>query len=121
MPHVVLDATWPAAEIAARIPLDVVRWRNAVLKTDMCWLRSEGEGVLVEGVVVEHTRPLKPVAVITPHEDRTVVRLWPTAPVERTPAVQRWLALLAGHIGRDEAVARATNIGADALEGLDLE
>jgi hypothetical protein len=73
----------------------VYRWGRAVLKTEDCWLRADDGAVLVEGVVVEHSRPLHPVAIISPREGSTTVRLWPTAPVERTRPVQRWLAMVA--------------------------
>lgn len=92
MPHVTI-ATSETVETLMDRPLPgVERWGRAVLKMEQLWRRGDGEAVLVEGVVVEFSRPLHPVARIAPHERGLIVRLWPLVPVERTEAVQRWLA-----------------------------
>jgi len=98
MPHLVLRGGLPWLEITARLQPVVRRWSRAVLKTDGCWVRCDGEGLLVEGVIVELNRPLHPVAVVAAHHGDTIVRLWPLVQVERTRAVQRWLALLAADL-----------------------
>lgn len=95
MPHVVLEGTLDCRQVVDRLPRQVYRWGRAVLKTEECWLRADAAAVLVEGVVVEHVRPLHPVAILASRDGLATVRLWPTAPVERTRPVQRWLALLA--------------------------
>jgi len=92
MPHIILSGTLDLETVASSLDGEVQRWRAAVLKNEASWRRSDGLAVLVEGVVIEHSRPLHPVAVITQGHGDTSVRLWRLAPVERTPAVQRWLA-----------------------------
>lgn len=95
MPHVTLGGVVDSRVIAERLPRSVYRWGRAVMKSEDCWLRADQRAVLVEGVVVEHSRPLHPVAIIAARDGSTTVRLWPTVAVERTRPVQRWLALLA--------------------------
>ena len=63
MPHLVLSGEVKLGDIASQISPEVHRWGTAVLKTEAVWCRSDGEALLVEGVVVEHSRPLHPVAV----------------------------------------------------------
>jgi hypothetical protein len=122
MPHLVLRGTIDLARLAADSEPGVARWRLAVLKTGDAWFRSDGNAVLIEGVVVEHTRPLHPVAAVALRDGDTIIRLWPVVPVERTPAVQRWLAVLARRLqDRGGGAVRTTNIGLEILDGLGLE
>lgn len=122
MPHLVLAGRIDLA-VAARATLVVVhRWGRSVLKTEGAWLRPDGGGLLIEGVVVEHSRPLHPVALIADHRGDTMVRLWPRCHVERTRPVQRWLALLARHLQQlGGGAIVTTNIAADVLAGIELE
>jgi hypothetical protein len=121
MPHVVLAGSVPAGEAMARLAPQVRRFGRAVLKTERCWLRGDGRAVLVEGVVVELSRPLHPVALVEGRGAQTVVRLWRLAPVERTCAVQRWLALLAADLcGCGAGPLVTTNLPAEVLSDLDL-
>jgi len=121
MPHLVLDGVVDVEALLERMPREVRRWGPAVLKTEQLWLRSDGRALLVEGVVVEHSRPLHPIAVVAEHRGGTRVSLWPYAPVERTPAVQRWLAAVASDVrALSGGALRATNIQGDLLEDLGL-
>jgi hypothetical protein len=122
MPHAILEGVVALEEVVRNLDGTAKKWGPAVLKTEGAWLRSDGLAVLVEGVVVEHSRPLHPVAVITRTGDDTSVRLWRLAPVERTPAVQRWLASIADEVTRFGAHSvKSTNIAAELWQGLDLE
>ena len=122
MPHLVLVGELPWQEVAAGIEPAVRRWGRAVLKTEASWFRSDGRAVLVEGVVVEHSRPLHPVAVVSLSHGDTSIRLWRLAPVERTAAVQRWLASVAAELQRCGAgPLKTTNIPAQLWEDLGLE
>lgn len=122
MPHLVLLGSLPCREIAQGLRPAVRRWGRAVLKTERCWLRQDEHAVLVEGVVVEHSRPLHPVALVEPHRDGTIVRLWRLAPTERTPAVQRWLAQLAADLrGLGLGPVAVTNLPEDLWSDLALE
>ena len=94
MPHFVLAGEIDCAGLVERLQPTVHRWGRAVLKTDGAWLRHDGLAALIEGVVVEFSRPLHPVAIVAHTRGETTLRLWSLAPVERTEAVQRWLALL---------------------------
>jgi len=91
--------------LASGIEIGVVRWGRAVIKTAGWWLRNDGRALLVEGVVVELGKPLHPVALVAPHHGGTIVRLWPIVTVERTRAVQRWLAILTASLRRSGAGA----------------
>ena len=50
-----------------------------------------------------------------------MVRLWPVAAIERTPAVQRFLAVVASGLQQLGCGAvRTTNLGDDIIAGLEL-
>ena len=121
MPHVVLQGAVDLRELSRSLSREVRRWGPAVLKTEEVWCRSDGSALLIEGVVVEHSRPLHPVAVISLQHGDTSIRLWRLGVVERTPAVQRWLACLAAELqvlGAGEV--RKTNLPNSLLEDLGL-
>jgi hypothetical protein len=122
VPHLVLDGGIDADTAAAALDGEhVSRWGRAVLKTDGCWVRRGGGSLLVEGVVVEFSRPQHPVALVSCHPDHTTVRLWSTVPVERTPPVQRWLAELVHRLQAAGAgPVRTTNIPDDVWIDLEL-
>ena len=121
MPHLILRGSVDLGRAAAGLELEVHRWGRAVLKTGDAWIRSSGDALLVEGVVVELARPLHPVGLIGHRDGDTVVRLWSVVEVERTPAVQRWLGLIAGGLQTlGGGPVTTTNIGADILDGLAL-
>ncbi len=119
MPHLVFSGELDLRPVT--LDSEVHRWGRAVLKTDACWLRSDAAAILVEGVVVEFSRPLHPVAVAAHHRGDTTVRLWKTVAVERTRAVQRWLCLVAMELQKFGAgPVRVTNIPPDLWQDLDL-
>jgi hypothetical protein len=122
MPHLVLEGALDLEGVARSLGGELHRWGRAVLKTEAGWLRGDGRAVLVEGVVVEFSRPLHPVAVVAAHRGDTTVRLWSLAPVERTQAVQRWLCHLAVELQRLGAgPVRTTNIAEELYSELGLE
>lgn len=122
MPHLVLRGSIDFDRAATDLDLEVIRWGRAVIKTSDVWRRSDGEALLADGVVVELGRPLHPVALVAVRDGDTVVRLWPVVEVERTLAVQRWLGAIARSLQTMGCgPVRVTNIGAEILEGLDLE
>lgn len=121
MPHLVLAGVEGCGRVA-ELDLEVVRWGRAVIKTGDVWRRTDGEAWLVDGVVVELGRPLHPVAMVAGRDGDTVVRLWPVVEVERTAAVQRWLAVIARRLQElGCGPVQTTNISDDVLDGLDLE
>ncbi len=122
MPHLVLRGPVDFPRASKELDLGVVRWGRAVIKTSDLWWRSDGEALLADGVVVELGRPLHPIALVAARDGDTVIRLWPVVEVERTPAVQRWLAVIAkGLQSLGCGAVRTTNIGAELLDDLDLE
>lgn len=122
MPHVILEGSADFFSIATQIETEARRWRRAVLKTENWWSRSDGQALLVEGVIVEYSRALHPLALVAPHHGDTGVRLWPHLEIERTPAVQRWLALIAADLQRGGGgPLKKTNIPKEILDGVDLE
>ena len=122
MPHLVLRGSVDIGRAARELDLGVNRWGRAVIKTSDLWSRSDGEALLSEGVVVELGRPLHPVALVASRDGDTVIRLWPVVEVERTRAVQRWLGVIAAGLqSLGGGAVRTTNIGAEVLDGLDLE
>jgi len=121
MPHVVFNGSVDLERAAEGLSVGVHRWGRAVLKTDQIWRRRDGLAILVEGVVVEFSRPQHPVVQIAPHHEGTIVRLWTLAPVERTPAVQRWVAVVAADLQRLGAgTLLNTNIPPDLWQDLPI-
>ncbi len=121
MPHLIFDGELDLRGFEDGLRLEAQRWGTAVLKTESLWWRSDRRALLVEGVVVEHSRAVHPVAVVATGRGTTSVRLWQRAPVERTPAVQRWLAVLACELRRlGGGPLHTTNIGEEVLAGLEL-
>ena len=122
MPHLGLRGTVDFQRAATELDLGVIRWGRAVIKTSDAWKRSDGQALLADGVVVELGRPLHPIALVAVRDGDTVVRLWPVVEVERTPAVQHWLGAIARRLQTlGCGPVRITNIGAEILEGLELE
>jgi len=93
MPHLLFDGSPDFSKL--RFSSEVRRQGRIVMKVEHSWLRADGRAVLVEGVVVEYSRALHPVAVISRRENHLSLQLWPPVPVERNEAVQRWLLMLA--------------------------
>jgi hypothetical protein len=119
MPHLVLRDEVDFDLVLERMPKDAVKWGAAVLKTADLWRRADGRAILIEGVVVEHSRPLHPIALVSLSHGDTSVRLWSLAAVERTPAVQRWLAVVAGNLQQLGAgPVCTTNLAAALVEDL---
>jgi hypothetical protein len=122
VPHIVLSGKLDLETVASSLDGEAQRWQAAVLKSEASWRRADGLAVLVEGVVIEHSRPLHPVALITQRHGDTSIRLWRLAPVERTPAVQRWLAFVARELQRLGAgPLKTTNIADELLHDLELD
>lgn len=121
MPHVMLAGHTDIASVGEELPRAVRRWHTAVLKIEGTWLRSDGMALLVEAVVVEHSRPLHPVVMVAHSHGDTVVRLWPRAPAERTLAVQRLLVEVAAELQkRGAGPLRKTNIAVPLWQDLGL-
>ena len=121
MPHLVLRGEVDFDLVLERMPKDAVKWGAAVLKTVDLWRRADARAILIEGVVVEHSRPLHPVALVSLSHGDTSVRLWSLAAVERTPAVQRWLAVVARNLQQLGAgEVRTTNIAPALVEDLTI-
>ena len=121
MPHVILEGTVDLGRVVSNLGGEALRWGPAVIKSETAWIRSDGQAVLVEGVVVEHSRPLHPVAVISKSRGGIGVRLWRLATAERTPAVQRWLTLIAADLQKLGAgPLKTTNIAPELWQDLDI-
>ncbi len=121
MPHLILDGEVDLHRLVDGLPREARRWGTAVLKIEEVWARPDFRAVLVEGVVVEHSRAVHPVVIVATARGATSIRLWPRAPVERTPAVQRWLAVIAADIrGLGGGALQTTNVADEILTDLAL-
>jgi hypothetical protein len=121
MPHLVLDGTLDLGRATRELSREGHRWKTAVLKIEDVWCRWDQTAILVEGVVVEHSRAVHPVAVVAVSKGATTVRLWRHAPVERTEPVQRWLAVMADELcGLGGLALRSTNISDEILPNVEL-
>jgi hypothetical protein len=95
MPHVIRGGHVDLTSAWRGLPDGPWRWGTVVARTEGRYLASQGDSLLVAGVVVEYGRPLHPVVVISLSRDGTSFHLWPAAPVERTEGVKRYLAQVA--------------------------
>jgi hypothetical protein len=121
MPHFIFDGELDMHRVVDGLSREARRWGTAVLKIEEVWVRPDFRAVLVEGVVVEHSRAVHPVAIVATARGATSIRLWPRAPVERTPAVQRWLAVIAADIrGLGGGALQNTNVADEILTDLAL-
>lgn len=121
MPHLILEGLVDFRAATASVETGPRRWGRAVIKTEGWWTRSDGQALLLEGVVVEFSRALHPLALIAPHHGDTGVRLWPHLDLERTEAVQHWLSLIAADLQLAGAGAlKKTNIPDEILAGVGL-
>ena len=121
MPHLILDGEMDFECVGDELQSEVHRWGTAVLKIESLWWRSDKRALLVEGVVVEHSRAVHPVALVAAARGITSVRLWQRAPVERTAAVQRWLAVIACELQRlGGGGLQTTNLGEEVLADLEI-
>jgi hypothetical protein len=106
MPHIILKGEIEPEQVVEEFLPKVHRWGRAVLKLAEAWLRKDRRALLVEGVVVELSRPLHPVILVGAQEGEVHIRLWPRVDVERTWPVQRLLAVYAAEL-----------VGYDSVEG----
>ena len=122
MPHVILTGTLDFDAVASSLDGDAHRWRAAVLKNEASWRRSDGLAVLIEGVVIEHSRPLHPVAVITQsHNDTSVQTVAPRAGRTHHPRFNAGSPRSRVELQRLGAgPVKTTNIADDLLHDLDL-
>jgi hypothetical protein len=121
MPHIILKGEMDLRRVVNELPRQAHRWGTVVLKIEEVWARQDFCAVLVEGVVVEHSRAVHPVAIVATGRGTTSVRLWPRAPVERTPAVQRWLAVIAAGLSElGGGAVDTTNVAVEILAELSL-
>ena len=121
MPHLVLSGGFDAAKLVTEVAPGVHRWGRAILKIEDTWVRKGAGALLVEGLVVEFSRPLHPVALLERRDQDSIVRLWSRVPAERTPAVQRWLAVVALELQRlGMGKILTTNISSDVLTDMEL-
>ena len=122
MPHLILEGPTDFPSAVTGIDTEARRWGRAVLKTERWWTRSDAGALLFEGVIVEFSRALHPLALVAPHHGDTSVRLWPYIDIERTHAVQRWLALIAIDLQKGGAGAlKKVNIPDEVLDGLEFK
>lgn len=115
MPHLIFDSSPELSKLS--FSSEVCREGRTVMKIEHSWLRSDGRSLLVEGVVVEFSRALHPVAEIAFRREKLHVGLWPLVSVERSGAIQKWLLML-GRMLQDSGVGPLvrTNLSMDLLE-----
>lgn len=92
MPHVICAGRADLAAASRGLPGGPWRWGSVVARAEGRFLAPEGTSLLVAGVVVEYGRPLHPVVLVSHSREGTSFHLWPSAPVERTEGVKRFLA-----------------------------
>ena len=93
MPHLIFEGSPDLSKLS--FSSEVRREGRVVMKVEHSWMRSDTRSLLVEGVVIEYSRALHPVAEIAHRDGRLSMKLWPLVPVEHSQAVQQWLLMVA--------------------------
>lgn len=93
MPHLIFEGSPDLSKL--HFSSEVRREGRTVMKVEHSWLRSDARALLVEGVVIEFSRALHPVAEIHLGHGRLNLGLWSLVSVERNQAIQKWLLMVA--------------------------
>lgn len=119
MPHVILFGQADLVSAWQEFPAGPFRLGNAVARVEGRFLSSSQRELLLEAVVVEFGRPLRPVILVSLRQEGTAVHLWDVVRVERTEAVKALMALVAQELSRFGAgELRSTNLKAELFTAL---
>ena len=100
MPHVVIeDAGDLQGLFQASTPI-IQRAGTDILKVQECYLGRSGKEALLESIAIEQGVACNLFIQLKLHEKAITVRLLPATDPEKTPAVKKVMALVAGFIRR---------------------
>jgi len=95
MPHVVLNGDVKLREVFDRLKPVTSRDQDVILKTLKKYIDDEEKSILTEALVIEKSKKMAFLALLSSREDGFVVRIYPGSSVEKTDGVKRVLAEIA--------------------------
>ena len=100
MPHVVIEETGDLQALYQNFTPIVQRTGAEILKVQEFYLSRSGKDALLESVAIEQGVAKNFFVQLKWHENAITVRLLPATDPEKTPAVKKVMALVAGFIRR---------------------
>ena len=98
MPHVVIEDAGDLQDIYQAFAPMLHRNDNEILKVQEFYLSKSGNNALLESVTIEQGTARNFFVQLKLHEKAITVRLLPATDPEKTPAVKKVMALVAGFI-----------------------
>lgn len=98
MPHVVMEDAGDLQDIYQAFAPMLHRNDNEILKVQEFYLSKSGNNALLESVTIEQGTARNFFVQLKLHEKAITVRLLPATDPEKTPAVKKVMALVAGFI-----------------------
>jgi hypothetical protein len=98
MPHVVIEEAGDLQGLYQAFTPMVHRTENEILKVQEFYLSRSGKDALLESVAIERGAACTFFVQLKSHEKAITVRLLPATDPEKTPAVKKLMALVAGFI-----------------------
>lgn len=98
MPHVVVEEAGDLQGLYQAFTPMLHRTGNEILKVQEFYLSRSGNDALLESVVIEQGAARSFFVQLKLHEKAITVRLLPATDPEKTPAVKKLIALVAGFI-----------------------
>jgi hypothetical protein len=98
MPHVVIEEAGDLQGLYQAFTAMVHRTEKEILKVQEFYLSRSGKDALLESVAIENGAACTFFVQLKLHEKAITVRLLPATDPEKTPAVKKLMALVAGFI-----------------------
>lgn len=98
MPHIVVEESGDLQDLYQAFTPMVQRTGNEILKVQEFYLSRSGKDALLESVAIEQDAACTFFVQLKLHEKAITVRLLPATDPEKTPAVKKLMALVAGFI-----------------------
>ena len=98
MPHVVIESTGELQYVYQAFTPMLQRTEGEIVKVQECYLARSGREALLDAVVIEQGTARSFFIQLKRHETTITVRLLPSTDPEKTPAVKKAMALVAGLI-----------------------
>ena len=106
MPHVVIESTGELQDVYQAFTPMLQRTEGEIVKVQECYLARSGREALLDAVVIEQGTARSFFIQLKRHETTITVRLLPSTDPEKTPAVKKAMALVAGLIRKVDPASR---------------
>ena len=106
MPHVVIESTGELQAVYQAFAPMLQRTEGEIVKVQECYLAKSGREALLDAVVIEQGTARSFFIQLKRHETTIPARLLPATDPEKTPAVKKAMALVAGLIRKVYSASR---------------